>query len=191
MNIEDKYKSVFTGHQSEIDPALWNKIEQKLDDTSSPIKWWWLAASITLGILLYQFNFNQGAEREFAQEIILPKIETKPLEYALSSSRIHKSKNTVQTDKSFLEEHASITLNKISINKIDPIKPNQHLIHSRVTLVQVKIGTSKTSTRTIADNPIEGVIELAIHFFRQKKKDLNLPTIEIDYNSLLTLNQES
>lgn len=183
MNLESKYKSVFEAHQSEVAPPVWDHIEARLDEKQTSNYWWWAAAVIALGLFLGQINTTETESREMAVQVHVNKIETPKLRTPLTKHIIKNNKQNIVTHKT----QNPIQLSVATIQQINYPIVSQNIIGTPITQVTVKVHETNNTRQKQADNPIEGVIELASNFIRKKKKQINLPIIEIDYNSLLTL----
>lgn len=185
MNLESKYKTVFESHQTKVEPKVWEQIESRLDEKQTSRHWWWVAAAvIVIGLILGEVNTKQTSPREVALQVQLNKIESPYLSTTNSTMQIVKHKRVVTEIK---EMESPIQLSSVTLQKIGNPKMNLDILGTPITQVQVKIRNQELIVKNKADNPIEGLIELASDLIRKKKKQINLPIIEIDYNSLLTL----
>lgn len=184
MNLESKYKSVFESHQSKVAPPVWSRIEARLDEKQTPNYWWWAAAAvIALGLFLGQINTTKTELREMAVQVQVKKIKTPQLSTTSTKHIIKHNKPNLVTQ----ETQKPIQLSVATIQQINNPIVSQNIIGTPITQVMVKIHETKNTRQKQADNPIEGIIELASNFIRKKKKQINIPIIEIDYQSLLTL----
>lgn len=82
-----------------------------------------------------------------------------------------------------------IHLNSIALNKVHTNSKNIHLKHTETTFIQFNINTKKTKRIVKKDNPVEKLIGYTKAILKQN--NLQIPVIEIDYKSLLTLNKKS
>jgi len=196
MKLEDNYKNLFENHQSHPDSKLWEQIEERLEpNKKANTQWLWLAASVVIVMMMmYTFSPFNKQTQPLAQQIKVNKIEMQAIAVQ-SKQSIKKVERIVPQQRIpvYNQPVPLIALNKIAINQLETNNNNIELLGAQIVHVKfsLKGNVQAQKTKLRPDNPIEGVIELAIHFFQQKKKQLNLPIIEIDYTSLLTLNQDS
>lgn len=184
MNLESKYKSVFESHQSKVSPPVWDQIEARLDEKKTTNYWWWAAAAvIAIGLFFGQINTTETESREMAIQVQVKKIETPQLK-TTSTKHIIKPK-VITTEVHEIQKPIQLTV--ATLKQVNTTNTPLTILGSPITQVMVKINETKVTPQRKADNPIEGIIEFATYFINKKKKQINLPIIEIDYNSLLTL----
>ncbi len=195
MNIEDKYKSHFKDNELEVDPKLWSTLSSELDKSNTSNYRWIAAACILIGLLFYSTNFNYTEEREIATTntttTILQKqttIQTEKQELAIISQvRIKKVKSKVVPKKI---ASPIVSLNTIDLNEIQYPNESHTLIQRNTVFVTLKIKAPPKNRvkKTRFENPVEKLIDFAKLIVKKESKKLEFPIIEIDYKSLLTLN---
>ena len=195
MNIEDKYKTHFKDHEQEVDPQLWRNLSSELDKTNNSNYWWLAAACITIGLFFYSTNFNNTEVREIAatdtQTTISQKqipVQIEKQEIAITTPVIIKKEKRIVVTKKL--SSPIVALNTIALNEI--VYPNEShtLIQRNTVFVRLKIKAAPVNrvNRKRFENPVEKLIDFAKVIVKKESKNIEFPTIEIDYKSLLTLN---
>jgi len=193
MNIEDKYKTHFKDHELEVDPKLWRNLSSELDKTNNSNYWWLAAACITIGLFFYLTNINNTEVRELAttnttinQKQIPEQLEK--LEIAIATPVIIKKEKRIVVTKKLTSP--IVSLNTIALNEIEYPNESHSLIQRNTVFVKLKIKGAPLNRvkRTRFENPLEKLIDFAKWIVKKESKNIEFPTIEIDYKSLLTLN---
>ena len=194
MNIEDKYKVHFKNRKATLDPKLWNEIATRIETKQKTSHIWrWAAASIILGFFFFNHNINTIDEKHLA-EIRVKKdqqvetTKTIPVSTKLSipiikNPQIEKTKRRIKDQV--------ILLNTIAINEINTNLKTANLKQTKTTFIQFNLKPNlKTKLKNENNNnPVEKLIAYSKKLL--KSKNVQIPIIEIDYKSILTLNKKS
>jgi hypothetical protein len=193
MNIEDKYKAHFKKRKVELNPRLWSEISTRMETKQKNSHIWWLAASIVVGLLFFNHNINTIDEKSVA-EIKVKKDQqietTKTIPVSTNSSKpIVKNPLIEKTERRIKDQ--VVLLNTIAINKINRNLKTANLKQTKTTFVQFNLKPNRKTKlqNENYNNPVEKLIAYSKKLL--KSKNVQIPIIEIDYKSILTLNKES
>ena len=195
MNIEDKYSTHFKTHKSELAPELWEKISTKLDRKAKTISFNWIAvaACLLIGISIYTYESVKIESKVIAQSIELPKYSAPILTTPIVTLDKPIDLNPKATILSKRLAETLIPLKEIGLIEIyNPIK-KERIKYTKTTFVKLKIkGQPRLLVRKRKfENPVEKIIDFAKLILKKESQNIEFPTIEIDYQSLLTLNDNS
>jgi hypothetical protein len=194
MNIEDKYKSQFQNRRISPEPKLWKEIAERLDKKSNSTNYWMITvACIVIGLLFYSYEFEQIEQPKLAQQIQLQKfkptsiIDENAKQYAVS---LKKLKTIIEPKK---RSETVFTLPVKVVNKIVNKSITTGIKYTNVTFIKLKIKAkpNRKPQRKRFDNPVEKLIDLTKFALKKTSTNIQFPIIEIDYKSLLTLNDQS
>ena len=193
MNIEDKYKSLFENHKSKPDTKLWEQIEQKLDERSNSKSLWWLAAAACalIGLFIFQHEPAEPLRQEFAEQIQIPKIETTQLKTTAATKLKTSNISYPKITKANKNTEQTIALKSIKINAICTTKQNIKLNSAQIVHVKfiLKNNSKNPKVHLKPDNSIKNFLDLTVKTLKKEKEKIQLPIIEIDYQSLIAKNQ--
>jgi hypothetical protein len=194
MNIEDKYKSQFQNRRISPEPKLWKEIAERLDKKSNSTNYWMITvACIVIGLLFYSYEFEQIEQPKLAQQIQLQKfkptsiIDENAKQYAVS---LKKLKTIIEPKK---RSETVFTLPVKVVKKIVNKSITAGIKYTNVTFIKLKIKAkpNRKPQRKRFDNPLEKLIDLTKFALKKTSTNIQFPIIEIDYKSLLTLNDQS
>lgn len=191
MNIEDKYKQSFKNHKVSTDSQLWNKINTRLEVKKKRINYTWIAAAcLIIGIFIV--NYTAPETNQLATKIVnTPTNTTTAIEIideedqSIIPVKLAEVKPINRTLQDF------VSLQTIEITNINSTPITASLRRDNITFVQLNIKAQKDiPLKKKSKNNIERIINIAKLAMRKSRKSIEIPVIEIDYKSLLTLNNK-
>lgn len=199
MNIEDRYRQIFSEYKPPVDEHSFKRFEQKSRAVKQKNTLLMAAASISIISLLYSLignNFSQPTEyantdlKELKSNIVMldektyenivttaPKAIARPLTIKTSSSKKHIKYNT-------------IALSSKKVEAIYYSEFQKNIVGSRITSVQLSIKPQQKNEVPVKEINLKRAIASAKKFVRKTKSKLYIPKVEIDYKSLIAQNQK-
>lgn len=191
MNIEDKYKSFCHNEKLIPEPKLWEEISDRLDKKSNSSNYWMIAAaSIVLGLFFYSYEFEKLEPQKMVQQIKLQKLTPTTItdknaeQFAYSMNKV---KTIIEPEK---RSESVFILPVKTIHKIANENIPTGIKHTKIVFVRLKIKAKPKRKLKLKHfkNPVKKVISLTKLALKRTRNKIEIPIIEIDYKSLLTLN---
>ena len=191
MNIEDKYKSFCHNDKFIPEPKLWKEISDRLDKKSNSSNYWMIAAaSIVLGLFFYSYEFEKLEPQKIVQQIKLQKLTPTTItdknaeQFAYS---INKVETIIEPEK---RSESVFILPVKTIHKIANENIPTGIKRTKIVFVRLKIKAKPKSKLKLKHfkNPVKKLIYLTKLALKRTRNNIEIPIIEIDYKSLLTLN---
>ena len=193
MNIEDKYKKHFKNQELEIDAKLWVDLTNRLDEKKKKNKHTWvIAACLAIGLFFINYNYSTPEIKQLTAKVSVQKNQT------TVQNKIQKTETEIITPKPVertkqisRSKEASISLQTIALRKINTPTFIASIQREEITFVQLNIKAQKAiPIKQKTKNTLHRIVNITKMAMRKSRKSIEIPVIEIDYKSLLTLNNK-
>lgn len=191
MNLEDKYKKHFKKQETEVNPKQWELLSNRLDgNKNKPKQIWVIAACLAIGLILIKHNYSTPKIQQLTTKV---KVQNKQpsVQNKIQIPEVAIKKPIVNTKHKIRSKESSISLQTIALNNINTPTLIASIKRENITFVQLNIKSqNENPTKKKTKNTLHRIVNITKMAMRKSRKSIEIPEIEIDYKSLLTLNNK-
>lgn len=200
MNIEDKFKQVFSEYRPEVKENSFETLGKKAKAKKLNNNFMMVAASIALFMALFSLMKNSPVQTEnYASIETIQK--PKPTKTVRDKIKTEIQSNTIRNvhvtpiaTKTIIApkntKQNSVVLNRRMVSTIDYNENQKKLIGSTITQIHLTVKPQQTTNTAKKNFRLKTTLASVKKFIKKTKSKLYIPKVEIDYKSLIAQNPE-